>query len=86
MFIQIPVSKIEYPVARITDVVGPTGLHSSAERILVCEFVGDQVAIYDHNLKRVATVGGGPRFLVKKIERTDGSNYRQSVKHIYYYN
>ena len=69
VFVQIPVSKIKHPTAaRITDLIGTGGLHSTAERILVCDVEGDQVAIYDHSLKRVTTIGGGSCSIAKKLK------------------
>ena len=68
VFVRIPVSEIKYPVAEITDLFGPIGLHSTAERILVCDYKGGEVAVYDHSFKRVATVGGGSHFTVRKLK------------------
>ena len=68
IFVRISVSEIKYPVAEITDMVGPTGLHSTAESILVCDHMGYQVAVYDHcSFKRVATVGS--HLFAKKLKK-----------------
>ena len=69
VFVRIPVSKIKHPVAEITDLVCSGGLHSTAEGILVCNCREDQIAVYNHNLKKVTTIGGGSHFRAKKLKK-----------------
>ena len=76
VFSNTSIKNQRYPVAVITDLVGSYGgLHSTVERILVCDGEGGEVAVYDHSFKRVATVGGGSRSLAKKLKGPNGINY-----------
>ena len=79
VFTRISHQQLDVSVAAITDLVGPTAVHFTGERILVTDYGDNHVIAYNKNLQRVARIGSDSRFRGKKLNKcgkltTDGNS------------
>ena len=71
VFTRISHQQLDVSVAAITDLVGPTAVHFTGERILVTDY--NHVIVYNRNLQRVARIGSDSRFYGKKLNKCSES-------------
>ena len=73
VFTRISHQQLDVSVAAITDLVGPTAVHFTGERILVTDYSDNHVIVYNRNLQRVVRIGSDSRFHGKKLNKCSAS-------------
>ena len=69
VFVQIILRvDIDHPIAKITNLVGPTAVHCNGERIVVTDHGDGQVILYNQHLQQVAIIRGETFFRGKQLK------------------